>query len=101
MSDIRPLIDDEFPAFIEIFANAYPAMLPENFGKEQKLGLSERWSKAQKEPDENKFYGCFNISYMLPGILRKNFLRVASQQPLITCQRKTLDGVIVFNKKDL
>jgi len=39
MTDIRPLEDDEFPAFIEIFANAYPAMHPENFGKEQKQGL--------------------------------------------------------------
>ena len=68
MSDIRPLIDDEFPAFIEIFANAYPAMLPENFGKEQKQGLSERWSKAQKEPDENKFYGCFRDGKLVGGM---------------------------------
>lgn len=74
MSTIRPLEDDEFSAFIEIFSNAYPAMLPENFGKEQKQGLSERWSKAQKEPDANKFYGCFREDRLVGGMRLFDFI---------------------------
>jgi len=68
MSEIRPLEDDEFHTFVEIFANAYPAMLPENFGKEQKLGLVERWSKAQKEPEANVYYGCFREGKLVGGM---------------------------------
>jgi len=74
MSEIRPLEDDEFPAFVEIFANAYPAMLPENFGKEQKQGLCERWSKVQKEPGANMYYGCFREGKLIGGMRFFDFI---------------------------
>ena len=73
MSEIRPLSEADFEAFVDIFANAYPAMLPSSFGSEDKTKLVERWKKGQTEPDGNLFYGCFRNDILVGGMQLYDF----------------------------
>ncbi|UCG04551.1 MAG: GNAT family N-acetyltransferase [Candidatus Heimdallarchaeota archaeon] len=70
---IRKLVDKDFNSFLEIWAGAYPGAVPDKFTGEMKRQKIEEWIKTNNENAAVNFYGCFQDSTLVGGIILYDF----------------------------
>ena len=70
MTDVRRLTEDEFPALVEITANAYPAVPIQT--AEDRHKTAERWLDQAADPTVG-FYGAFRDGTLLGGMMLHDF----------------------------
>ncbi|MFX0125070.1 MAG: enhanced intracellular survival protein Eis [Candidatus Hodarchaeota archaeon] len=70
---IRKLMNQDFDAFLEIWAHAYPGQVPGNFTEEMKKQKIAEWIKTNNENNKVNFYGCFQDSKLVGGMILYDF----------------------------
>ncbi|MFX1283877.1 MAG: enhanced intracellular survival protein Eis [Promethearchaeota archaeon] len=82
---IRKLVDNDFNFFLDIWAGAYPGQVPDNFTEDMKREKKAEWIKTNDENTKVNFYGCFQDSKLLGGMILYDFEMNLYSKNIVKC----------------
>jgi len=82
---IRKLIDNDFDAFLEIWAGAYPGQVPGNFTEEVRTQKKDEWINTNNENPTVNFYGCFQNDKLVGGMILYDFEMNLYAKHIVMC----------------
>ncbi|MFX1517188.1 MAG: enhanced intracellular survival protein Eis [Promethearchaeota archaeon] len=82
---IRKLKEDDFDAFLGIWAGAYPGQVPRNFTEEMRRQKKDQWIKENNENPIVNFYGCFQDDKLVGGMILYDFKMNLYSKHIVEC----------------